>query len=91
MRIYTEDQIETFVNDNDFLSTNLMYDLIVQARQIFFEADSLEDFCIQSITSSHGFVFGGLNRLLWSIDHGFRPDKGYCSRQFLAAWEKNHG
>jgi len=44
-----------------------------------------DDFGLQSdyLLEGHA-VFGGTNRLLWSLDGGFRPDPSYCSPRFLA-------
>lgn len=42
------------------------------------------DFCVQHIGLG-SIVFGGLNRVIWSVKSGFRVDSPYCSPQFLEA------
>ena len=55
---------------------------IIRAAAAFF-AHCPEDFCIQSADWYEGHaVFGGTNRLLWSVEYGFRPDPSYCSPKF---------
>jgi hypothetical protein len=57
------------------------------AWEIFSNMGYKSDFCVQNVTAT-GAVFGGWNRLLWSAQHGFRPDYSYCTREFLDKWEK---
>lgn len=56
------------------------FDLVLEAAK-FFE-DCPEDFCLQNAQGGD-LVFGGTNRLLWSINRGFRPDRSYCTERFL--------
>jgi len=59
---------------------------ISQAAAVYFD-DCLDDFCVQHVGTAT-IIFGGGNRLLWTAKAGFYPDKGYCSPEFLARFEK---
>lgn len=54
-----------------------------QAYDIFKQCGAMEDFCIQSVGSAA--VFGGTNRLVWSLAHGFVAERTYCTESFLDA------
>lgn len=47
------------------------------------EGVSPDDFCLQGV-GPECVVFGGTNRLVWSPERGFRPDRSYCNPAFLA-------
>ena len=72
--------------------SGMIYGIISRAAEFF--AHCPEDFCVQHASWFEGHaVFGGTNRLLWSMAHGFRPDPSYCSPRFLEqftgeTWEK---
>ena len=72
--------------------SGMIYGIISRAAQFF--AHCPDDFCVQHAVWHEGHaVFGGTNRLLWSMANGFRPDPPYCSPRFLAqfageTWEK---
>ena len=55
------------------------------AKEIFIDCNAEHDFCIQCVEGVA--VFGGTNRLLWSPAFGFRPDKSYCTKEFLAKFD----
>lgn len=61
-----------------------------RALEIFERCGAASDFCVQS-ASDTGAVFGGTNRLLWSLDLGFRPDPAYCTTRFLEAYQAHFG
>ena len=64
----------------------MAYGIIRQASYFF--AHCPEDFCVQSADWYEGHaVFGGTNRLLWSVRYGFRPDPPYCTPKFLQQFE----
>ena len=57
--------------------------IVMDAALAYFEKSGCkEDFCIQSI-GSETVVFGGFNRLIWSVRNGFKPDPSYCTERFL--------
>jgi hypothetical protein len=48
-----------------------------------YSRSAIEDFCYQAGSLENGVViFGGTNRLIWSLKHGFRLDESYCTQQF---------
>jgi hypothetical protein len=68
-----------------FEAERLMHTVVRMAARFF--AYCPEDFGINSFEGGHA-VFGGTNRLLWSVFNGFWPDPPYCSRRFLAQFEE---
>lgn len=59
----------------------MAYGVISRAAEFF--AFCPDDFCVQHANWDEGHaVFGGTNRLLWSVRHGFSPDRTYCSARF---------
>ena len=56
------------------------------AYEIFSLLGVADDFCIQTIGASK-IVFGGTNRVCWSVRNGFSPDKSYCTKGFLTKWQ----
>ena len=62
---------------------------IVDAAAMFFTYSewAIGDFCVQSVSSSV-IVFGGLNRLTWSVKHGFQIDRSFCSTEFSGNYVK---
>lgn len=59
----------------------MAYGIISRAAEFF--AHCPDDFCVQHADWAEGHaVFGGTNRLLWSVRHGFRPDPSYCTEKF---------
>lgn len=57
-----------------------------EAYSIFCDCGAEEDFCVQA-TGSESVVFGGTNRLMWSVRRGFYPDRPYCTPTFLKRWD----
>ena len=47
-------------------------------------ADRIEDFCVQ-YEGMDRIVFGGTNRVIWSIQKGFSIDTSFCTDHFLKA------
>lgn len=62
--------------------TELLFAFVVDSASRYFE-QCPEDFCLQSY-SEDVIVFGGTNRVVWSIRRGFRVDRSYCTERFLA-------
>lgn len=46
-----------------------------------------EDYCIQHSTDEV-IIFGGTNRLIWSVFTGWRIDEPYCTKKFIKAAKK---
>lgn len=63
----------------------LCYEL-ARAAASFFECCP-SDFCLQHGTGA-SFVFGGTNRLVWTPLGGFKPDRPYCTANFLAQFKE---
>lgn len=63
----------------------LLRTVVRQAARFF--AYCPEDFGVNSFDDGHA-VFGGTNRLYWSVFRGFWPDPPYCSQRFLAQFEE---
>ena len=60
------------------------------ALSVFQDLDIESDFCVQSI----GFqtvVFGGTNRIIWSLRYGFSLDVRYCTPSVVAKWGAMNG
>lgn len=78
------------ISDQD--RAGLIYGVINRAAKFFQYCP--EDFCIQHACWFEGHaVFGGTNRLLWSVERGLYPDQDYCTPKFLEQfaeelWEK---
>lgn len=66
----------------------LIYAIVVEAEERFKKCDEESDFCIQ--TASTVIVFGGTNRVIWSPQNGFRPDRSYCRDTFLELWDQHY-
>lgn len=64
--------------------------IVEEAMTIFENCGAASDFCIQAV-GARSAVFGGTNRLLWSITAGFRPDYPYCTERFIAAYREQYG
>lgn len=81
------DRVLRTINDlKDTDRSGMIYGIVGQAAKYF--AHCPDDFCIQHASWYEGHaVFGGTNRLLWSMHHGFRPDPTYCSPKFKAQFE----
>lgn len=60
--------------------------VVDQAQSIFEYAEAMEDFCVQHISLTL-VIFGGVNRLLWSVKYGWVLDKSYCSPKFISRFE----
>jgi hypothetical protein len=56
--------------------------VIDRALHIFLECGAEEDFYIQSISPS-SVIFGGMNRVIWRPEEGFRMDEEYCTPKFI--------
>lgn len=63
-----------------------LFSYIEHLVEIIFE-ECPEDFCIQYMGFT-SIVFGGVNRVVWSIKNGLQIDKPYCSEKFIKHWEK---
>lgn len=59
----------------------LIHALVTAAARYWTRVDPT-DFCVQMVTPDC-IVFGGVNRLIWSPAHGFKPDRSYCTPAFL--------
>lgn len=54
------------------------------AGEFFRAAGLTEDFCVQSGDLLDGVVvFGGTNRLQWSLRRGFRYSPSHCTEEFI--------
>jgi hypothetical protein len=60
-------------------------DVYEMAQEIFEACNAGNDFCHQT-----GLVFGGTNRIKLTT-RGWVADRSYCTPQFLAAFDKEHG
>ena len=67
--------------------TQKIGDVVVDAAYgIFSIMDRADDFSIQYIGVLK-CVFGSTNRIIWDPIRGFRPDKSYCTKEFLNKWK----
>ena len=72
--------VESGINSNDFMSS-----VVIAASEYWERANCLGDFCIQHVGAGESIVFGGSNRVVWTIRSGFIIDRSYCSSSFLTA------
>jgi hypothetical protein len=63
---------------------------VEEVMDIFEACGCPDDFCVQN-AGGYVLVFGGTNRLCWSAKKGFYPDRSYCTKRFLASWDKSYG
>jgi len=56
---------------------------------IFMICEAEDDFCIQNVDSGC-IIFGGTNRLVLN-QHGFYPDRAYCTPRFLELYDEKYG
>lgn len=59
----------------------MLYSLVLAASRYFIECP--DDFCLQFV-GYRCIVFGGTNRLSWSAEKGFIPDRFHCTASFLS-------
>lgn len=59
---------------------SLCREVVSEAARYF--ANCPDDFCLQWGHDA-ALIFGGVNRLVWRPDQGFRPDPGSCTQRFL--------
>jgi hypothetical protein len=64
----------------------LVLSIIEAAHQRFFACGAGTDFCLQS-KGPQSIVFGSRNRVKWTADRSFVPDRPYCTPSFLDAWD----
>ena len=64
-------------------------DLLMEYAKEFWE-ECPDDFCVQDRCEDR-VVFGGTNRVTWSIRRGFRIDRPYCTEKFIRHYEKIMG
>lgn len=65
--------------------------LIVRAAyDVFCDLGIERDFCVQSV-GYNCVVFGGTNRIIWSVRYGFRLDVPYCSETTIRKWGEMNG
>ena len=68
---------------------------VVEAAAEFFSdrPGAVEDFCVQSghLFDDDVVVFGGTNRLQWSLNHGFRYSPSHCIEPFIARFREIMG
>lgn len=63
--------------------------VVDEAFELFEDLGFVDDFCVQSVGMSD-VVFGGTNRVIWSVRTGFRMDRSYCTSKFIAAWHRRN-
>jgi hypothetical protein len=64
--------------------------IVNEAYQLFVDLKIEGDFCVQSI-GYNCVVFGGTNRIIWSVRYGFRLDAPYCSDHVVRRWGAMNG
>ena len=62
--------------------------IIEEAADRFTECGAASDFYIQHIGST--VVFGGTNRLIFSLKFGFYMEKSYCTERFIKEYETRY-
>lgn len=62
-----------------------------EARLIWETAGCSDDFCVQYDLGDDIIVFGGVNRVQWSVKQGFRADRKACTAKFLQSFVESFG
>ena len=75
------------MNETD---TQLGEVLSLAAYERFDACGAASDFGVQCVQDTTA-VFGGTNRVIWSVEGRFRPDRSYCTERFLTAWDAKYG
>ena len=71
------------MSDDDLMR---MGELVAEdAHSLFTSLGFADDFCVQCVSGTTA-VFGGTNRVKWSMRGGYRIDPSYCSDEFVLAW-----
>ena len=58
--------------------------IVYNAMQYWVRGGDINDFCIQHVFEG-GIIFGGTNRVKWTIEDGFTIDESYCTSKFIGA------
>lgn len=87
MQLRTPADVLTFTSNQPFMVEGIAFSVIETARELFEAIGHLEDFGIQ-YASDQRIIFGGLNRVIWSIKKGFRVDPNLSTEDFKALFEK---
>jgi hypothetical protein len=64
--------------------------IVNEAYGLFCDLGIEYDFCIQ-VVGGNCVVFGGTNRILWSVRYGFRLDVAYCNDTTVLKWGRMNG
>jgi hypothetical protein len=59
-----------------------VFEYVVWKAASYF-AECPEDFGIQHKFLPEGIVFGGTNRIIWTVRSGFYCDESYCTEDFI--------
>ena len=64
---------------------DLYADIVLAASEFFdYSRGGVDDFCIQRAVSYPSvIIFGGVNRLQWSVKRGFRFSRSHCTKRFI--------
>lgn len=84
-----EAESHRLVNRDESMAMVIGDIVIDRAREMFEVMGYADDFCVQSVGSV--CVFGGSNRLVYSVVSGFAPALSYCSQQFAEAFNQHYG
>lgn len=63
--------------------------VVYKALDIFEACEATSDFCMQSCEEANEIVvFGGFNRVLWSLRKGFWASEWHCTEKFLRLFKE---
>jgi len=81
--------IEKYIEDvnRHASSEDIVASIIYEAQEIFKSCGSESDFCIQN-AGEECIIFGGWNRVKWSVRGGWVAFESHCNPEFLAAFAK---
>lgn len=69
------------IDKNPELASEMLNWIVERAAEFYEECPY--DFGLQHYFLPEGIVFGGTNRIVWTVLNGFRCDEKYCSERFI--------
>lgn len=61
-----------------------------EAKDRFKACECESDFCIQNV-GFETIVFGGVNRLVWHVKHGWLISESDCTDRFISVYRRRFG
>jgi hypothetical protein len=73
---------------DEALALNIGKAVIARSKEIFEKCGAKDDWCLQSTDDETVWVFGGTNRVIYSVKLGiWKYDPSYCTPTFIENWQ----